>query len=125
MPITANNTNRKSWLEVAPKSDFPIQNIPFGVFLTKENVVTVGTRIGDFAIDLGALQQLNYFEGIELTDDMFMQDTLNDFISDGKKTWRLVRNRIAAIFDAENPKLRDNKKQRQIVIFKMNEILFI
>jgi hypothetical protein len=24
----------------------------FGVFLTKENVVTVGTRIGDFAIDL-------------------------------------------------------------------------
>jgi fumarylacetoacetase len=36
--------------------------------------VTVGTRIGDSAIDL-ALQQLNYFEGIELTDDMFMQDT--------------------------------------------------
>jgi fumarylacetoacetase len=27
---------------------------------------------------------INYFEGIELTDDMFMQDTLNDFISDGK-----------------------------------------
>jgi fumarylacetoacetase len=47
----------------------------------------------DSAIDLGALQQLNYFEGIELTDDMFMQDTLNDFISDGKKTWRLC-NRI-------------------------------
>ena len=122
MPITANITNRKSWLEVAPNSDFPIQNIPFGVFLTKENVVTVGTRIGDFAIDLGALQQLNYFEGIELTDDMFMQDTLNDFISDGKKTWRLVRNRIADIFDAENPKLRDNKKQREIIIFNMNEV---
>jgi fumarylacetoacetase len=36
------------------------------------------------------LTKLNYFEGIELTDDMFMQDTLNDFISDGQKTWRLV-----------------------------------
>jgi fumarylacetoacetase len=35
-----------------------------------------------------------------------MQDTLNDFISDGK-TWRLVRNRIADLFDEENPKLRD------------------
>ena len=122
MPITANYTNRKSWLEVTKNSDFPIQNIPFGVFLTKENVVTVGTRIGDFAIDLGALQQLNYFEGIELTDDMFMQDTLNDFISDGKKTWRLVRNRIADIFDAENSKLRDNKKQREIVIFNINDV---
>jgi fumarylacetoacetase len=122
MPITANNPNRKSWLEITSDSDFPIQNIPFGVFLTKENIVTVGTRLGDFAIDLGALQQLGYFEGIELTDDVFMQDTLNDFISDGKKTWRLVRNRIAEIFDTENPALRDNKKHRDVVIFRMEDV---
>ena len=122
MPITANEPNRKSWLEVPQESDFPIQNIPFGVFLTRENVVTVGTRIGDFAIDLGALQQMNYFEDIELTDDMFMQDTLNDFISDGQKTWRLVRNRIADIFDSENPKLRDNPEHKKIVIFNMDEV---
>ena len=122
MPITANNPERKSWLDVAQDSDFPIQNIPFGVFLTKENVVTVGTRIGDFAIDLGALQQLDYFRGIELTDDMFMQDTLNDFISDGKKTWRLVRNRIADIFDATNGELRDNAKHKKVVIFNMKDI---
>ena len=122
MPITANDPNRKSWLEVVNDSDFPIQNIPFGVFLTRENVVTVGTRIGNYAIDLGALQQLNYFEDIELTDDMFMQDTLNDFISDGKKTWRLVRNRIADIFDAKNPKLRDNDKHKKVVIFNIDEV---
>ena len=122
MPITANNFDRKSWLEVPQDSDFPIQNIPFGVFLTKDHVVTIGTRIGRFAIDLGALQQLNYFEGIELTDDMFMQDTLNDFISDGKKTWRLVRNRIADIFDAENPKLRDNASHRDTVIFDIDDV---
>ena len=122
MPITANNSDRKSWLEVSQDSDFPIQNIPFGVFLTKDHVVTIGTRIGRFAIDLGALQQLNYFEGIELTDDMFMQDTLNDFISDGKKTWRLVRNRIADIFDAENPKLRDNASHRDTVIFDIDDV---
>ena len=122
MSITANDINRKSWLEVSSTSDFPIQNIPFGVFLTKENIVTVGTRIGDFAIDLGALQQLNYFEGIELTDDMFMQDTLNYFISDGQKTWRLVRNRIADIFDEKNSKLRDNAKDKDIIIFRMEDV---
>ena len=122
MPITANDPSRKSWLEVNKDSDFPIQNIPFGVFLTKDDVVTIGTRIGDFAIDLGALQQLNYFEGIELTDDMFMQDTLNDFISDGKKTWRLVRNRIADIFDANNSELRDNEKHRETVIFNVEDV---
>jgi fumarylacetoacetase len=122
MPISANDPRRKSWLDVPQNSDFPIQNIPFGVFLTKDDVITIGTRIGNHAIDLGALQQLNYFEGIELTDDMFMQDTLNDFISDGHKTWRLVRNRIAEIFDAENAKLRDHAKHRDIIIFTMEEI---
>lgn len=122
MPITANDITRKSWLEVPALTDFPIQNIPFGVFLTKDDVVTIGTRIGDFAIDLGALQQLDYFNGIELTDDMFMQDTLNDFISDGKKTWRLVRNRIADLFDANNPLLRDNQKNRDIIVFNIEDV---
>lgn len=122
MPITANNPDRTSWLTVTENCDFPIQNIPFGVFLTKENVVTVGTRIGDYAIDLGALQQLNYFDGIELTDDMFMQDTLNDFISDGQKTWRLVRNRIADLFDATNSTLRDNKSHRDVVVFNIQDV---
>ncbi len=122
MPITANDPSRKSWLNVPQDSDFPIQNIPFGVFITKDDVVTIGTRIGDHAIDLGALQQLNYFEGIELTDDMFMQDTLNDFISDGKKTWRLVRNRIADIFDSGNGELRDNKDHRDAVVCSMDEV---
>jgi fumarylacetoacetase len=122
MPNIANDPNRKSWIPVPENSDFPIQNIPFGVFITKEDVITIGTRIGNCAIDMGALQQLGYFEGIELTDDMFMQDTLNDFISDGKKTWRLVRNRLAELFDETNPTLRDNKSHREVVIFKMEDI---
>jgi len=122
MPNIANDPKRKSWIEVSENSDFHIQNIPFGVFITKEDVITIGTRIGDSAIDMGALQQLGYFDGIDLTDDMFMQDTLNDFISDGKKTWRLVRNRLSEIFDEKNPTLRDNKKQRDIVIFDIKDI---
>jgi len=122
MPNIANDPNRKSWIPVPENSDFPIQNIPFGVFITKEDVITIGTRIGNCAIDMGALQQLGYFEGIELTDDMFMQDSLNDFISDGKKTWRLVRNRLAELFDETNPTLRDNKSHREVVIFKMEDI---
>lgn len=122
MPLETNDPNRKSWIGYSSDSHFPIQNIPFGVFLTRDNVITIGTRIGDWAIDLGALQEMNYFEGVPLTDDMFMQDTLNDFISDGKKTWRLVRNRIGDIFDSENPVLRDNKEHRDRIIFNMDEV---
>ena len=122
MPLSANNPDRKTWIDTPEQTDFPIQNIPFGVFLTREDIITIGTRIGDTAIDLGALHQLGYFEGIPLTDDMFLQDTLNDFISDGRKTWRLVRNRIAEIFDATNTKLKDNSKHCEIVLFSLDEI---
>jgi len=122
MQIAANNPTRKSWLNVAENCDFPIQNIPFGVFITKDDIITIGTRIGEYVIDLGAFHQLGYFEGIPLTDDMFMQDSLNDFISDGRKTWRLVRNRIAEVFDIKNASLRDNLKHREVIIFDVNEI---
>lgn len=122
MSQTANDPNRKSWISVPTDSDFPIQNIPFGVFLTRDDVITIGTRIGNTAIDLGALHQLGYFRDIPLTDDIFLQDTLNDFISDGQKTWRLVRNRIANIFDQNNKTLQHNENHRKVVLFDLDEI---
>lgn len=122
MEITANNPDIKSWLHVDDNCDFPIQNIPFGVFITKDDIITIGTRIGEYAIDLAAFQQLGYFEGIPLTEDMFMQDSLNDFIADGRKTWRLVRNRISEVFNSENPALRDNASHRDAIIFDVNDV---
>ena len=77
MPNFANNPDRASWLHVDPHSDFSIQNIPFGVILTRDHITTIGSRIGDTAIDLTVLHQLEYFKGIPLTDDIFLQDTLN------------------------------------------------
>ncbi|GGW43324.1 fumarylacetoacetase [Arenibacter certesii] len=122
MPLKTNDPAKKTWLPVPANSDFPIQNIPFGVFLTRDDIITIGTRIGDYAIDLGALHQLGYFNGIPLTDDIFLQDTLNDFISDGKKTWRLVRNRISEIFDLNNTALQGNDDHKNIVLFTLDEI---
>ncbi|MGA0041865.1 MAG: fumarylacetoacetase [Flavobacteriaceae bacterium] len=122
MPNFANNPDRTSWLHVDKNSDFPIQNIPFGVFLTRDDIITIGTRIGDTAIDLGALHQLGYFDNIPLTEDIFLQDTLNDFIADGRQTWRAVRNRIADIFDANNDSLRSNAAHKEVVLFRLDEI---
>lgn len=122
MSLSANNPDRTSWLHVGKSSDFPIQNIPFGVFLTRDDIITIGTRIGDTAIDLGALHQLGYFDGIALTDDIFLQDSLNDFIADGRKTWRSVRNRIAAIFDSNNDTLKNNTKHKERILFRLDEI---
>jgi len=120
--ITANDPNRTSWINVPANSDFPIQNIPFGVFIPTDDIITTGTRIGDTAIDLSAMQQLGYFDDIELLGDTFLQDTLNDFIAHGRPIWRLVRNRIAEVFDATNPRLRDNKEHRKQILFPASEV---
>lgn len=45
MPLQTNDPNRKSWIGYSSDSHFPIQNIPFGgVFLTRDNVITIGTE---------------------------------------------------------------------------------
>lgn len=122
MKLTANDINRKTWLEVQKNSDFPIQNIPFGIFLCPDDIISAGTRIGDFVIDLAALHTLGYFEGIDLDHDIFKQDTLNDFISLGQKTWREVRNRISDIFLDSNTSLQNNQVDRKKVLFAIADV---
>jgi len=100
--IKANDSNRKSWISVPKNSDFPIQNIPFGIFKKPNKDICLGTRIGDTAIDLSQLNRLNYFKGIPLKRGVFEKTNLNEFLKQTKTVWRLVRDRIAEIFDIEN-----------------------
>lgn len=120
--IKANNPNRKSWLSVPADSDFPIQNIPFGVFKTPEGVVTCGSRIGDTAIDLAALQQLGYFASIDLPDGVFLANDLNDFISLSKDLQRAVRDAIAEVFDDNTATLQNNKAHQSAVLHDVHAV---
>ena len=45
MQNLANNPDRKTWLDVSEDSDFPIQNIPFGVFIPNDDIITTGATI--------------------------------------------------------------------------------
>jgi fumarylacetoacetase len=114
--------SRKSWLAVAADSDFPLQNIPFGVFETSDGVVTCGTRIGDFAIDLAALHQLGYFNHIDLPDDVFLQDALNGFILLGKDIHRQVRATLADLFDANNNTLQNQLSHVENVVYPVASV---
>jgi len=118
----ANDPSRTSWIPVPQNSDFPIQNLPFGVFIPEDDIITTGTRIGDTAIDLSALQQLGYFKGIDLPDDVFLQDTLNDFIALGRPTWRRIRNRLAELFDENNTTLKANVAHQNQVLFPVDHV---
>lgn len=57
----------KSFVAYSSDSDFPLENIPFGVFSTKESSTPrVCSRIGDYVIDLVKLSPL--FEGPHLKE---------------------------------------------------------
>jgi fumarylacetoacetase len=76
----------KSWVESAnhPASDFPIQNLPLGVFRRKgtKEKPRGGVAIGDQILDLAAL-------GIETGP------TLNGIAAAGVSTWRRLRKQIS------------------------------
>ena len=58
MTLKANNPALKSWVEVPSNSDFPIQNLPFGVFTKGGGTPRVGVAIGNKVLDLKALHSL-------------------------------------------------------------------
>lgn len=121
--IDANRPELTSWLSVSQDSDFPIQNLPFGVFSTHSSPAVCGTRIGDFVVDLDALQRLDYLEGLGLPDGLFAQDNLNTFISCGKNTWSAVRLRISQLFRSESTfALKDNKEHRERCILPLSAV---
>lgn len=86
----------KSWLDSAnqPDSDFPIQNLPFGIFRRKSSTETFrgGVAIGDQIIDLAKLAQANLFEGTAQSAlNACTTTTLNDFMALGKNSWHQLR----------------------------------
>ncbi len=119
--IKANNPNLKSWIEVPDKSDFPIQNIPFGVFSLKNEQLRCGTRIGDQVIDLAMLEAEGFFSDL-LSVQVFNQSTLNAFMELGKEYWSAVRQRISELFSDDNPKIRDNEALRQYLIHNLDAV---
>jgi fumarylacetoacetase len=111
----------KSWIEIAPESDFSLANIPFGIFRT-EGRTRAATRIGDSVIDLDALHKAGLFSGINLPEEIFSQSVLNDFIALGKPTTNRTRERIQELFDASNGELRDNGAIRVDAIRKADGV---
>ncbi len=102
--IKANNPELKSYLSVDKDSDFPIQNIPFGVFKTATQPARLCTRIGDHVIDLFSLNKLGFFIDLKIPASVFENDYINDFMALGKAQCRAVRDRISELLDNRKDK---------------------
>ncbi|MCA4898789.1 MAG: fumarylacetoacetase [Bacteroidota bacterium] len=122
MTIPANNPSLKSWVEVLPHSDFPIQNLPFGIFKTEYLSPVAGVAIGDYLLDLVYLHENGFFDGLGLPVGIFNQPTLNDFIGLGREKASAVRQRISELLRHDNDELRDNVAAREIALIPMEEV---
>ncbi len=112
----------KSWIEVGKESDFPIQNIPFGIFKTPGGSARAATRIGDTVIDLNALAQQGFLDGLDIDHGIFRYETLNPFMALGRPVCRKVRQRIAEIFEAGNPILRDDAEWQADILYPLHSV---
>lgn len=120
--IQANDPKLKSWIPVAKDSDFPIQNIPFGIFRTKDEGPRVGSRIGDKVIDLNALFVLGYFANLPFEAEDFQSDYLNNIMLKGKEGTRELRNRISKLFREDFPDLQENQQHVAQVLHDIYEV---
>jgi len=94
----------QSWVESAnvSDSDFPIQNLPFGVFRrrSEKSPASVGVAIGDQILDLRESQSGGFLPG-ESAANACTTHSLNALMSLGGGARRSLRRRLHAILRAE------------------------
>jgi fumarylacetoacetase len=114
-----NDPKLRSFVPVDPKSDFPIQNLPYGVFSARGLAPRVGIAIGDYVLDLWELEQ----DGrLEVEIGTFAGSALNFFMQQGPKVWTKTRARISELLRADHPELRDNEELRKLALVPMADV---
>jgi len=106
--IKANNPSIKSWVSVPDGSDFPIQNLPFGIVENANGNRFVATRIGDTVINLAALFRLGYLNDLAFSLAQFETSKLNLMMKSGKLAIRALRDRLSFLFDETTSELKQN-----------------
>ncbi|MBW8903521.1 MAG: fumarylacetoacetase, partial [Bradyrhizobium sp.] len=115
-----NDPALRSFLPIDAESDFPIQNLPYGVFSTSGSPKPrVGVAIGESILDLAVLES----EGlIDLAPaGVFAQPSINAFMAAGPEVWSGVRARISELLRHDIPYLRDNRSLRDRALVPMRD----
>jgi fumarylacetoacetase len=116
-----NDPTLRSFLSVDPTSDFPIQNLPYGVFAAKDGLAPrVGVAIGDYVLDLWELEQDGRLDVGGL--GVFAAPMLNPFMALGPKVWSRTRARISELLRHDHPELRDNDELRGRALLPMADV---
>jgi fumarylacetoacetase len=108
----------KSWLTTAndPGSDFPIQNLPYGVFRYADGL-HIGVAIGDRILDLHACANHGLLAGLpeEITAACRAQ-RLNALMRLGPAAWRALRRHLTDLLDAEKAAPETQDRVRPLLV---------
>ena len=111
----------QSWVESAnvAGSDFPIQNLPFGVFRRREEgaEARVGIAIGDHILDVAGVRSESLLaeEGLRLAANACASDSLNSLMTLGAGPRRALRQRLYAILRQDAPASDRQAASRHLV----------
>ena len=120
--IAANNPNLKSWVSVPENSDFPIQNLPFGIISSAILSKRVSVRIGDYALDLKVLAELGYLKETGFDSSDFDAPFLNPMMKKGKLAVRGLRNQISELLLDSSTSLQNNPSQIEQVLHLISTV---
>lgn len=99
---------KQSWVDgaQAPGCDFPLANLPYGVFSTDGRSPRCGVAIGASVLDLAELVAAGLLPGADLGFD---QPALNRFMAAGAATWAAIRARLTDLLaEGGDPALRED-----------------
>jgi fumarylacetoacetase len=98
-----------TWLSLPDGTDFPLENLPYGVFARAGEPARVGVAVGDDVLDLSRVD-------ISHRDD-FARPRLNEFMARGPRAWATVRAELVRLLtdEANAPAVRPNLVPRSQV----------
>lgn len=104
-----NDTHRpdlRSWVDSANArgADFPVQNLPFGVFRDWEgdDSPRVGVAIGDQVLDVSALRESLFTGHARRAVEACTEPAINALLALGPECWSALRARLSELLRAEN-----------------------
>lgn len=114
----------RSFLDIADGHPFPIQNLPYGVFLRcGEHRPAIGVAIGDEILDLRVISERGLLDLPELAGQRpLAEPQLNAFMALGRAAWTAVRRRVVELLTADDPVLRDDAALRQAALVPQSQV---
>jgi fumarylacetoacetase len=113
MSASADTTDPRleSWIAVAPESDFPIQNLPFGLF-ERDGRPRIGVAIGAQIADLYEIAQARLLDGA-YDRALLVASQLNPLLAAGRSVWTPLRSRLSQLLRAGgDPGVREGDLER-------------